>query len=79
MEKDTLVVSQLKAKSPSQYTPISEYVAQERLLSNPVDLKTNKTEKVNVSQLDDSSKAKSSFYSPRGFLLQLRFRCVLFC
>ncbi|XP_058036507.1 rho GTPase-activating protein 21 isoform X3 [Ahaetulla prasina] len=61
MEKDTLAVTRPKTKSPSQYTPISEYVAQERLLSNPVDLKTNKTEKVNVSQLDDSSKAESSF------------------
>ncbi|XP_060540271.1 rho GTPase-activating protein 21 isoform X3 [Pantherophis guttatus] len=58
MEKDILAVTPFKAKSPSQYT---EYVAQDRLLSNPVDLKTNKTEKVNVSQLDDSSKAESSF------------------
>ncbi|XP_013908436.1 PREDICTED: rho GTPase-activating protein 21 isoform X4 [Thamnophis sirtalis] len=61
MEKDTSTINRLKAKSPSQYTPISEYVAQERLRSNPVDLKINKTEKVNVSQLDDSSKAEYSF------------------
>ncbi|XP_070600274.1 rho GTPase-activating protein 21-like [Erythrolamprus reginae] len=61
MEKDTSAVNRLKAKSPSRYTPISEYVAQEHLWSNPVDLKINKTEKVNVSQLDDSSKSESSF------------------
>uniref|UniRef100_A0A8C5S6I6 Rho GTPase activating protein 21 n=1 Tax=Laticauda laticaudata TaxID=8630 RepID=A0A8C5S6I6_LATLA len=60
MEKDTSALNWLKAKSPSQQT-ISEYVAQERLRNNPVDLKINKTEKVNVSQLDDSSKAESSF------------------
>uniref|UniRef100_A0A670YNC2 Rho GTPase activating protein 21 n=1 Tax=Pseudonaja textilis TaxID=8673 RepID=A0A670YNC2_PSETE len=61
MEKDTSALNWLKAKSPSQQTTISEYVAQERLRRNPVDLKINKTEKVNVSQLDDSSKAESSF------------------
>ncbi|KAG8138884.1 hypothetical protein E2320_001675 [Naja naja] len=61
MEKDISAVNWLKAKSPSLQTTISEYVAQERLRSNPVDLKINKTEKVNVSQLDDSSKAESSF------------------
>uniref|UniRef100_A0A670YE94 Rho GTPase activating protein 21 n=1 Tax=Pseudonaja textilis TaxID=8673 RepID=A0A670YE94_PSETE len=59
MEKDTSALNWLKAKSPSQQTTISEYVAQERLRRNPVDLKINKTEKVNVSQLDDSSKTIS--------------------
>uniref|UniRef100_A0A2D4JB14 Rho-GAP domain-containing protein n=1 Tax=Micrurus lemniscatus lemniscatus TaxID=129467 RepID=A0A2D4JB14_MICLE len=61
MEKDTSAVNWLKAKSPSQQTTISEYVAQERLRNNPVDLKINKTEKESLSQLDDSSKAESSF------------------
>uniref|UniRef100_A0A2D4L2C9 Uncharacterized protein n=3 Tax=Micrurus TaxID=8634 RepID=A0A2D4L2C9_9SAUR len=61
MEKDTSAVNRLKAKSPSQQTTISEYVAQEHLRNNPVDLKINKTEKESLSQLDDSSKAESSF------------------
>ncbi|XP_039213617.1 rho GTPase-activating protein 21 isoform X3 [Crotalus tigris] len=58
MEKDTSAVNRLKAKSPSQYP---EWVAQEGLRSNTVNLKINKTERMNVSQLDDSSKAESSF------------------